>query len=59
MGIAHVSLAPDDAGPRLLTRFGMETLGPTLRGTTRPPRVNLTLAQWSGRGVAKESAGPR
>jgi plastocyanin len=62
MGIAHVYLAPDDAVPAGCSAPPSqgETLGPTFDGgQPDPPLVNLTLAQWRGRGVAKEIAQPK
>jgi plastocyanin len=60
MGIAHVYLAPDGSVPRgcapAPTR--RETLGPDFSGRDDPPRVRLTLAQWRGRGEAREIARP-
>jgi plastocyanin len=62
MGIAHVYLAPDDsvpAGCSAPPSVG-ETLGPGFAGgQPDPPAVSLTLAQWRGRGVAKQIAQPK
>jgi plastocyanin len=62
MGIAHVYLAPDDSVPAGCSAAPSngETLGPSFEGGRgNPPAVNLTLAEWHGRGVAKEVARPK
>lgn len=62
MGIAHVYLAPDDSVPPGCSAAPSagETLGPSFEGgRADPPAVNLTLAEWRGRGVAKEVARPK
>ena len=62
MGIAHVYLAPDDSVPPGCSAAPSagETLGPNFEGgRADPPAVNLTLAEWRGRGVAKEVARPK
>lgn len=62
MGIAHVYLAPDDSVPAGCSAppSAGETLGPSfVGGQPDPPLVNLTLAQWRGRGLAKEISQPK